>query len=206
MEKRKQVILGIDPGTESSGTVLLEDGILVKGQNLSNEDLFALIDKYCFFETGSSLIVVYEDIRPFTSRFNMATINTIKIIGRLEYILKQQRVPFKAITRNEVKSFVFNKYNDTVGPDVAKKIAYGVDSGRMNKRKNGDSPKPSFIYVDDRIVYRAMMRHWNIDKPKPGRNNVYGIKTHSWQALGVVTCYLNMLQVGEDYFNKNGHP
>ena len=165
-----------------------------------NEDVFTLVDRYSIFDNRVEFLVVYEDVRPYQSKNNMATINTCKFIGALERHLKQQRVFFKGISRNEVKSFVFNKYYSTVLPDIEKKIAYGIAKERMKPRKNGEPPKPSFLFVDDRIVYRSMMRHWGIEKPKPGRNNVYGIKTHSWQALGVVTCYLNMLETGTAYF------
>lgn len=183
----KQVILGIDPGSENSGIVLFEDEELLRGDNLINEDLFTLIDKYHLFDKGVRLFVVYEDIRPYTSRFNMDTINTCKIIGRLEYVLKQHRIPFKAITRNEVKAFVFNKYPTVAIPEIEKKIA---KKGKVNK--DGKALKPSFQYVDDRIVKQAMKKHWSIETPKPGKSDKRGIKTHVWQALGAVTCYFNI--------------
>jgi len=183
----KQVILGIDPGSENSGIIILEDDSIVRGDNLPNEDMFVLIDKYHLFDTDCRLLVIYEDIRPFTSRFNMDTINTCKIIGRLEYVLKQQRIPFRAITRNEVKAFVFNKYGSVAIPEIEKKIA---KKGRVNK--DGKALKPSFQYVDDRIVKQAMKKHWSIETPKPGKSDPRGIKTHVWQALGTVTCYFNI--------------
>lgn len=184
----KEILLGIDPGSSNSGIILVEDGVLVKGDNLTNEEVFTLIDKYSLFDSAARLFVVYEDIRPYTSRFNMETINTCKVIGRLEYVLKVQRVPCKAITRNEVKSFVFNKYNSLVVPDIEKKI---LKKGRT--RKDGGQLKPSFQYVDDRIVCRAMKEHWGLPTPKPGKSNKLGIKTHAWQALGAITCYLETL-------------
>lgn len=181
----KEILLGIDPGSSKSGLIVLVNGELSEGLNLENEDMFTLIDKYSLFDTGCRLFVVYEDIRPYTSRFNMETINTCKVIGRLDYILKLQRIPHIAITRNEVKSFVFNKYGSVVIPDIEKKI-----EKKGKTRKDGSKLKPSFQYVDDRIVCRAMKHHWNIETPKPGKSNKMGIKTHVWQALGVITCYL----------------
>lgn len=182
----KQIILGIDSGSESSGIIILADEQIVRGDNLLNEDMFTLIDQYSTFDKDCRLFVVYEDIRPYTSRFNMNTINTCKIIGRLEYVLKQQRIPFKGISRNEVKAFVFNKYGSVAIPEIEKKIA---KKGGVNK--DGKPLKPSFQYVDDRIVKQAMKKHWGIGNPKVGKRNEQGIRTHVWQALGVTTCYLN---------------
>lgn len=186
MEKT-QVLLGIDPGSKSSGIIIFQDDTLLRGDNILNEELFELIDKYTWLEGGYNLFVVYEDIRPYTSRFNMETIDTCKIIGRLEYVLAQQRVPFKAVTRNEVKSFVFNRHNSVCVPEIIKKIE---KKGRLSKE--GKALKPSFQYVDDRIVKQAMKAHWNLKTPKPGQRDHQGIRLHAWQALGAVTCYFNI--------------
>lgn len=181
-----QILLGIDPGSENSGIITFSDDELLVGENLPNDRLFDLIDKYTLFDKVR-LFVVYEDIRPYTSRFNMDTINTCKLIGRLEYVLKTRMVPFYAVTRNEVKSFVFKKYPMICIPDINKKIE---KKGRVNK--DGKALKPSFQYVDDRIVKRVMKHHWKIETPKPGKSDPRGIKTHVWQALGAVTCYFNI--------------
>lgn len=186
----KEIILGIDVGSESSGIITFQDMDILAGSNLENEAMFELIDKYALFSPDSRLFVVYEDIRPYTSRFNMDTINTCKVIGRLEYVLKQLRVPFKAITRNEVKAFVFNKYPSVSIPEIEKKIKR---KGKVNK--DGKALKPSFQYVDDRIVKQAMKMHWGIETPKPGKSDPRGIKTHVWQALGAVTCYFNLQDI-----------
>jgi hypothetical protein len=140
-------------------------------------------------QSTNSFSIVYEDIRPYTSRFNMDTINTCKMIGRLEYVLAQRRIDFTAITRNEVKSFVFKEYPGIAIPDIEKKILL-----RKKVKKDGEPCKPAFQFVDDRIVQRAMVEHWGIKKPKPGKTNSLGIKTHAWQALGALTCYLKKLE------------
>lgn len=181
----KEIILGIDCGSESSGIIIMEDGILSKGMNLDNEDLFDLIDRLTLFDKKDKVIVVYEDIRPYTSRFTIDTINTCKMIGRLDYVLKQRRIYYEAITRNEVKHFVFNQYNELVVPEIEKKIDV-----MKKKRKDGKAYKPSFHYVGDRIVQMAMQYQWKQGKPKPGKVNSLGIRTHCWQALGVVTLYM----------------
>lgn len=180
----EHVILGIDPGNKSSGIVILVEGVIQKGDNLENEKMFSLIDEYTLFSKDISLTVVYEDIRPFTSRFNMDTIDTIKVIGRLEYVLNQRRVSFKAVTRNEVKSYVFKEYNNIAYPIIEGKVAKSV-----NKKKDGSDRKPSFVYVDDRIVEKAMKLHWGINVVN-GKRHPSGIRKHAWQALGAVTCYI----------------
>lgn len=186
MQEKTQIVLGIDPGSKSSGIVIFQEDILLRGDNLLNEDLFSLIDNYSWIDGLYNLFVVYEDIRPYTSRFNMDTIDTCKVIGKLEHVLKQQRTPFIAVTRNEVKSFVFNNYNSIVVPEIEKKI---LKKGKVNK--DGKALKPSFQYVDDRIVKKAMKFHWGIETPKPGKSDSRGIKTHVWQALGAVTWFYN---------------
>ncbi len=114
------------------------------------------------------------------------------MIGKLEYILNQRRIAFKSVSRNEVKSFVFLTYRDVVVEEIEKKI---LKKGRV--KVDGDPYKPSFQYVDDRLVQKAMKKMWNIPTPKPGKVNEYGIKTHAWQALGAVSCYMNALDRGE---------
>jgi hypothetical protein len=66
--------------------------------------------------------------------------------------------------------------------EIAKKIAR-----KAKKRKDGSSLKPSFQYVDDRIVQKAMRSQWNQGAAKPGVVNKLGIKDHAWQALGAIT-------------------
>jgi hypothetical protein len=107
------------------------------------------------------------------------------MIGRLECVLNQRLVAHKSITRNEVKSWVFNNYKEHLVDVINKRI---IATGR--KRKDGTDLKPSFHYVNDRLVYKAMSLHWCIERPKPGKSNKYGIKTHCWSALAVATVYL----------------
>jgi hypothetical protein len=187
MQTKEVVLLSIDAGCNSSGVAIIINGAIEKGMILSNEELFDLIDHYTIFGNGKvDLMVVYEDIRPFTSRFNMDTINTCKVIGRLEYVLKQRLVANKAITRNEVKSWVFRNYKEHIVDVIEKRI-----EATGKKNKNGENKKPSFHYVNDRLVYKAMRLHWDIDKAKVGRSNKYGLKSHSWSALAVATTYLH---------------
>lgn len=189
----KEIILAIDPGSENSGMAILEDGNIQRADNVTNEFLFTLIDEYTILnQDANNLTVVYEDIRPYEGRMNMRTINTIKMIGRLEYVLKQRRLMFKGISRNEVKAFAFNKYCAELIPEIDKIIL------RKKKiTKQGVPYKASFHYINDRLVEKAMKLHWNIPTPKPGRKSLYGLSTHSWAALAVVSCYMNSIDRGE---------
>jgi len=180
----RKILLGIDPGDKYSGIIIFEEGKIQQGDNIENEKLFSLIDQLTLFDKEVKLEVAYEDIRPFTSRFNMNTINTIKMIGRLEYILGQRMVSYKSITRNEVKNWIYNRYYGISLPLVMQKIQKS-----NKKRKDGSDRRPSFVYVDDRIVILAMKSHWAIDVRKGGKTPL-GIKKHAWQALAAATFYL----------------
>jgi hypothetical protein len=110
----------------------------------------------------------------------MNTINTIKMIGRLEYVLSARLVTLVPITRNEVKNYVFTKFYDLVVDGINKKI-----EKLKRVRKNGEAYKPSFHYIDDRLVQKAIAFRYEQKKPKPGKTNPLGLRSHAWQALGV---------------------
>ena len=67
---------------------------------------------------------------------------------------------------------VFDTFPDVVMPLVEKKVA-----------KKYVYRKPSFVFVDDKIVTEAMKYHFGIKLPEPGKGYQYGLKEHSWQAL-----------------------
>jgi hypothetical protein len=183
----KEIILGIDPGSASSGIVILKNRKIKKGDNIKNEDLFTLLDEYTLLnERTNELMVVYEDIRPYACQMNMYTIQTIKMIGRLEYVLNQRRVSSCGVARNKVKDFLYKRYENILAPDVSKVILK-----RGKAKKDGKPPAPSFHYVNDRMVAKTMKMYWDIPTPKPGRKSLYDLSDHSWQALGAVTCWMN---------------
>lgn len=185
----KEIFLAIDCGETKSGIIIMEDEKLVRGDNLDNEDLFTLIDTYTLFSAGVKLLVIYEDIRPYTSRFSMQTINTCKMIGRLEYVLKQRNVIFEGVPRSAVKEFVFNTYFGDIVTLIEQRIAI-LAKKAAKKNEKVKNRKPSFHYVNDRMVQLAMRKQWKQKKPKPGHKNQLGIRSHGWQALGVLTYYL----------------
>jgi hypothetical protein len=185
-----QKILSLDPGTLKTGLVVLVNSLIQKGDTMENEAVFSLIDEWTLLnQDANQLTIVYEDIRPYQCQLNMATIDTIKVIGRLEYVLRQRRIDFVGISRNEIKAFVFNRCYGLLVEDVMKKIRK-----KKHLNKDGSERAPSFHYVDDRMIVKSMREIWGIKKPNPGKRDELGIKDHAWQALAVATCYLNRLE------------
>ena len=44
------------------------------------------------------------------------------------------------------------------------------------------------MYVDDRIVQKAMRLHWNIERQKGfAKKAMYNLKDHAWQSLALLT-------------------
>jgi hypothetical protein len=53
----------------------------------------------------------------------------------------------------------------------------------------GEDRKPSFVFVDDKIMTESMKVLYGIELPKAGKGYEYGLKTHSWQALALATYF-----------------
>jgi hypothetical protein len=139
----------------------------------------------------SDFKVVVEDMRPYNMRITDGVINTIKYIGQVEWRLKMLDIQFTLIPRWEVKQWVFTRFREMAEVEIVKKIEYS----RERKKKLGlymraDVPAQTFVYVDDRIVQKAMRGLWRIPKPKVGQKATYGLKDHSWQALGLLSRYI----------------
>lgn len=140
--------------------------------------------------------VVIEDIRPYSGKLSMQTINTCKFIGELTYRLRNElQASYSLVSRSEVRQWVFLTHTELCVGRINQKIAYLDDYGERTNRKryrnkNGELRKASFHYVDDRVIIAAMKKHWEIPTPKPGKPNVYGFASHSWQALAAGSHYL----------------
>lgn len=192
-------VISIDPGSNSSGVcviMLSKDPVAetqIIGFNVDNESLMSEITKYYVkYETN----VVVEDIRPYGLKMSNDVINTCKWIGELNYrLLIEFGGKIEYITRGTVKKWVFYQFMNLCIDRIEKKISYLDDYGeRKGKKryrtKEGLLKKPSFHWVDDRIVIAAMKEMWQIPTPKPGRRNIYGLSEHSWQALAAGSCFL----------------
>jgi len=179
-------IFSIDPGNEQSGIVVLSKKRIIEANNIKNEEVFNRIINYKKCDSDEdSLIVLYEDIKPYSVQLGAQTLDTVKFIGQLEYRLKESEITHKPIYRWEIKKWVFDNFFEIAEDRIERRI---ITIGAKNK--NGEMKKPSFVYVDDRIVVSAMKEYWDIPTPKPGKKSKYGLSKHSWQALAVATYFL----------------
>lgn len=176
------LILAIDPGESRSGMVILVDYILIEAFYLENELVFDKVTGYN--NAGTDLLVLVEDIQPYLGRLSPNVIETSKFIGELKYRLKTASIEFELIKRSEVKQYVFNSFPELVHPKISKRI-----ERKGYVTKDGEFRKPQFMWVNDLLVQIAMRTYWNV--PKPWKRNKYGLESHSWQALGVATCFIN---------------
>jgi hypothetical protein len=179
--QENQILVGVDPGDRQSGIVLLENGKIAYADNCDNEYVFTVIFG-ANIQKNSNIKIICEDIRPYSLKLSPQIIETCKYIGEIRYRLKQAKIDVQFVPRNEVKKWVFDTFPDVCIPRIEQKIA---KKGKLNA--NGEPRKPSFVWVDDRIIQAAMMKMWGIEKPKPGKKNPLGLKSHSYQALAIVS-------------------
>ncbi len=192
-------IIGIDPGSEQSGMVILDGGTDIIGAfNLNNE--FDLYDKVTDFSIHPNLTIVIEDIKPYTLRLTPQVIDTCKFIGEAVFRFKKAAgLNVVLLSRYDVKRWVFDTFPAVCEPLISGKqdkklfaacsvddrLEVQVDNYGRQKRKS------SFVYVDDKIVVDCMKHLYKIEKPSAGKGYEYGLKMHSWQALAVASCFYN---------------
>ncbi len=183
-----QRIIGIDPGSESCGMVVLDGGRITGAWNLTNSQFWGKVTNYLI---NPSCVVVIEDIRPYSLRLTPQVIDTCKFIGEAVFRLKSwSGATVRLITRNEVKKWVFDTFPEVCIPGIEKKI---LKKGFVN-RETGQPRKPSFIFVDDKLVMESMKVLYKIPMPVRGYGYQHGLKDHSWQALATATTYLHKLR------------
>lgn len=176
-------LIAIDSGSSQSGVVVIKGLKIAYAATLKNVEVLKLIKSTKKEEVD--LVVLVEDIKPYSISLTQATIDTCKFIGRVCFFMEAGRVKHELITRHQVKRWVYDQFPTVVLERICKKIAY------KDKRNNdGKLRKPSYVYVDDRIVIAAMKDLWKIETPKPGKRNSLGITGHAWQALGVASVFL----------------
>jgi hypothetical protein len=172
--------LSVDPGNLKSGIGIVNRLQITYAANMDNEDVMKIIRSR---EKGT--VVLIEDMKPYCVPLTQQTIDTCKFIGKMCYFLESKKIKYELITRHQVKKWVFDMFPTVVLERICKKIEY------KNKRNNdGKLRRPSYVYVDDRIVIAAMKDLWKIPTPKPGKRNGYGLSEHSWQSLAVMSYYL----------------
>ena len=147
---------------------------------------------------ASEIIVVIEDIFPYSLRLTPAVIETCKLIGELTYRFGKARnvSTVSLVARNTIKNWVFNTVPDECIGRINKKILLKHnrnirDSKKGLIKKDGEMRQPSFQWVDDRIVIAAMKVIHGIPTPKPGKRNIHGLSStsHGWQAMAVATYF-----------------
>lgn len=194
MSKR---IIGLDPGNEQTGMVILESGLIIGAHNLPNTALF---DKITGYSLHKELTIVIEDIKPFSVKMSQQVIDTCKFIGVLVYRLSTVAgLKVELVTRYEVKSWIFATFGAVCEPlidiKIEKKRYEACDmETKQEIRVNGNGTtkkrKGSFIYVDDKMVMESMKVMYQIKKPLPGKGYEHGLQTHSFQALGAASFFM----------------
>lgn len=200
----EKIILGIDVGNTKSGVCSILDCRINKAAVISNGGVIDLLRDY---KSSYDVYVVIEDIVSYEGKVNADVIATIKWIGELCYRLRAELgISYTLLERWKVKQWCFDNYKDVCLPEIQKNIVrldnYAIKYNEDNKdkkgfikrkryiKKDGSYYSGSFAYVDDRIVIKAMKAHWAIETPKAFQSNPYGLSSHSWQSLGLVTCYI----------------
>lgn len=175
-------IIGIDPG-ETCGMVILDGGRIHSVFNIMSEQIWTNIQ---FFLLDKNVTVVIEDIRPYSLRLTPQVIDTCKWIGEALFRLKSgSNAIVELMNRSEVKKWCFDTYPEICLPIIEKKI---LKKGYVRK-DTGEPRKPSFVFVDDKIVTDCMKVRHEIPKPKSGYGYQFGLKCHSFQALAIASCY-----------------
>lgn len=183
--------IGIDPGTHQSGICVLVSGKIKYAAIIPNNEVYGVVSEMAQQSTAE---IVIEDIAPYRQPVSMALIETAKFIGELRYRLKEFTLHF--VPRGDVKYWVYEAFPEIAIPRVEKKMLL-VDKTKVRqgkkglRNKEGIMRKPSFNYVDDRIVAAAMKFLFKVPDAKVGHSNIYGLAKDSWQALGVVACFIS---------------
>lgn len=175
-------IIGIDPG-ERCGMVVLDGGKISSVFNIISDEIWPKIQ---YFLLHSNTMVVIEDIKPYSLRLTPQVIDTCKWIGEAVYRLKSgSGANVELVARSEVKRWCFEAFPEVCRPLADKKIA---KKGYKNK-ETGEYRKATFVYVDDKIVTECMKKLYKIPQPASGKGYQFGLKSHSFQALAIASCY-----------------
>lgn len=189
--KEQKKMIGLDAGSEKSGIIVLENSKIREGYNIPNDEVVDFIINES--KSGEHLYIVIEDVRPYNMRITTGIIQTIKFLGETEYRLKSANIAFTLIPRWEVKKWVYDKFTDMANIEIQKNIIRHNAREQKKCESKGVEFKPkdrsiTFVYVDDRIVQKAMRLHWNIERQKGfAKKAMYNLKDHAWQSLALLT-------------------
>lgn len=188
-----QRVIGVDPGSESSGVCVLDNKSIIAAFNVSNDLFFTKVSNFLIH---SNCRVALEAIRPYSLRLTQQVIETCQWIGEAKFRLENgSGVVVELIPRNNVKKWVFDTFPEIVLPTIEGKI---LKKGFVNK--DGEPRKPSFVFVDDKIVTDAMKEMYGIKKPPPGKGYEYGLKSHSFQALALASFIIDSKAPSQEHY------
>jgi len=197
-----KITIGIDPGSEVSGLALFHGKKIIEGRNVPNKDVVGVVLEWrrIISMRAEPCTVVIEDIVAYGGRVRTQTLQTCKWMGELCYRLGlQPDVKQVLVARSTVKAWIFDACPDIVLPRLVKVMEAthkrSLKVGKKGlKRADGTMRKPSFQFITDNIIEVALKSLLNIPVPKPGKPQIYGLKTHSWQACGVAAHFLFALK------------
>lgn len=177
-------MIGIDPGSEESGMVVIEGSTILCAFNLTNEQLYSKVTNYLIH---SDVTVVVEGLAAYSLRLTPQVISTAQFIGEFLYRLRiEAGANVEVVARSKVKKWCFDTFPFVCNRLIEKKI-----EKKDQRDKDGEFKKPHFFYIDDKCVTECMKHLYKISLPAPGKGYDYGLQTHSWQALGVASCFLH---------------
>lgn len=177
-------IIGLDPGSEESGMVVIDGSTIIGAFNLSNEQFYRKVTNYLIH---NDVTVVVEGLAAYSLRLTPQVISTAQFIGECLYRLKiEAGATVELVARSKVKKWCFDTFPFICNPIIEKKIEKKDQRG-----KDGELKKPHFFYIDDKCVTECMKYLYKISLPLPGKGYDYGLQTHSWQALAVASCFLH---------------
>ena len=196
----EKIIWGIDPGSAICGVSKLSNGLIGECFECEPNEVYLRI---LTLSGANTFTVVIEDVFPYSMRLTPQIIDTCKLIGRLSEKFEQckQVSSVELVARNTIKKWIFDTVPEECIPRIEKKIIYkhtrNLAKGLKGLTKiDGEMRQPSFQWVDDRIVIAALKHIHNIPTPKPGKSNIYGLKStsHAWQSLAVCSFFYHSLK------------
>lgn len=186
-------IIGIDPGSSMSGLCVLDSGRVISAFNLKNADLW---DKLTTFLIHPSVSVALEVITPNRKPLDGYVVSTIEFIGEAKFRIRMAcGENLRCVARYEVKKWVFDSFQHVALPLIEGKIDKKMfDACELLTRceirvtaKGKAAPKPTFVYVDDKIVSAVMKSVMDGVKIK-------GLSSHSVQAMALC-CFVNSVNI-----------
>lgn len=143
MSKR---ILGIDPGTTESGSVVIgRDYSIVNAGKYENESLIATLKLLAIGELIDCVVI--ESIQSYGMQMGKSTIETCYFIGRLTQVCIDLGIPYKLIPRPEYGKAIIcgNKVNDALIRTALENRFGSYDKGKAEKKLKDGTIKQAYV-------------------------------------------------------------